>query len=149
MKSASLVLVLVVVLLATVTFSVVVYNGYSHTMQPKSEGTSNSPPSSSVEITSANVTSNSYFSYTTVSVKNAGATNLVGINLSVSPGQVAACGWSVLPQPTYPVYPGESIRGQCSLATEYRSGLQVTITVVGRFSDGTTSDASYQATVSA
>lgn len=96
----------------------------------------------SAAITSANVSSSNMG--VSLAVKNTGTLDLTGLSPpSVSPGGGDYChtwNWNPMPATTYPIYSGESIKGNCSLlGSAYRPGLQVVVSVTVTFSDGSTS----------
>jgi len=101
----------------------------------------------SLVITSANLSSSS--GALLVAVKNTGSLNLVGLGQpSVSAGgNCSSWGWNPSPASTYPVYPGEGTKGDCILTSQYRSGLQVTVSFNATFSDGSTEAVSIAITV--
>ncbi len=106
--------------------------------------------SGSLQITNASLTSGGYL---TIQVKNTGQSNLIGLSFSLSPAPESygfGGGFHPNPAPTYPIYPSEYVSGAWSLtlSSEYRPGLQVTVFVVGTFSDGSQASASFSLVVS-
>lgn len=106
-----------------------------------------------VRITSASISSYSIplaGQEVTVTVENTGSSNLVGLgNPSITlGGSVYLFSWNPMPSPTYPIYTGEQVTGTGYLSTQYRSGLQVTVSVTATFRDGSHMEASTVITVS-
>ena len=142
MRKSVLAAALTVIVVASVAAGVFVLHLGGVGAGTSTAGTQPKVSSGSASITLANLSS-SYHSVVLV-IKNTGTANLVFLaGPSVSPSEGAYCGtwgWNPIPGNTNPIYPGESVKGNCILeGTTYKVGAHVTVSVAAGFSDGSSS----------